>query len=208
MSKSARRKRRRKQKGTGDRTASHESSETKYGASGAMPARSEAILERRAIANGWIKPEQGQRFETRTPHSDIEAKKETPDELTIIDKLTIAVNEQLQSNDERTRGIAAKLAVTMERANQLDEHKSTDAKRGKDGDGGTQQHVHLHQHAVDSIGPRSGIAESPEAIASRTRLLGLIAEAKRRNALAAGDEQGTGTATIETVGVRTADQPA
>lgn len=85
-------------------------------------------MEARALREGWVTPERGQRFETRTPKQELVARIERHGDASIMDRLVLSVFCGLESTDDRTVGIACRNAIAMERANQRDEQHADDLK--------------------------------------------------------------------------------
>ena len=101
----------------------------------------EARLQRRALK--WVG--KGQRFPTRSTLDDIHEDVAANGGATLIQSACITTHRLLQSDDERTLGVAAKIVVDMERINQPDE--IADEKLPDQ-----QQHVHFHQHSGETNG--------------------------------------------------------
>jgi hypothetical protein len=95
--------------GSGGKTARTDSGRTEI-----QDARLRAI----AVQRGWIK---GKRWPTdQTVHGIVGQAEGRP--LTIRETVAVAVGADAQDGDPRTRGIACRTAVAMERQNQFDEH--------------------------------------------------------------------------------------
>jgi len=170
-----------------------------------------ARLEQMAISRGWI--DRGEsRFPTRENRGDIIRGIEAKGDINLIERLTLSAFDGMDAVEEdgkpnhRRRGIAERLVLAMELANQRDDQTPSNPT--------PQQHLHLHQNGSPDVaghvssGVRSGDSEPARVTAERSRLVGLVAEARRRIAANTGIQGQPGTAAAETVGDGSGDQPA
>lgn len=127
-------------------------------------------LQRRALK--WVGAEQ--RFPTRQTARQLVEQIEANQDggPTLVQQACLTTHMLLQSEDERTLGVAAKIVVDMERINQTDERED------EADDQASQQHVHFHQHAGavlndNGVHTAARLERIREAVAERRRVNGV-----------------------------------
>jgi len=102
--------------------------DSRYGLSGRLRARIEARIEGRAIREGWIKPEVGERFATRIPKRNLLERTSNRDDASMADLLCVSAIRGMESSDGRVAAASLRNAIAMEIRNQHDDFEMMKAR--------------------------------------------------------------------------------